>query len=123
VSIGESAIITATFALTVHLPMRAILLDRMWVLIRLLCFSPVRRRWPPVFYDRHPGSGGFAVCGISIGCGSVECNESQLKSILESHDRERRVAQSRGTVADPLLRGCSSLHTSQSWLGNQQVTS
>jgi hypothetical protein len=36
VSIGESAIITATFALTVHLPMRAILLDRIWVRIRLL---------------------------------------------------------------------------------------
>jgi hypothetical protein len=27
------------------------------------------------------------------------------------------VAQSRGTIADPLLRDCSSLHTSQSWLG------
>jgi hypothetical protein len=40
VSIGESAIITATFALTRHLPMRAILLDRIWILIRLLCFSP-----------------------------------------------------------------------------------
>src|SRR4029450_8616408 len=39
VSIGESAIITATFALKVHLPMRAILLDPMW-LIRLLCLSP-----------------------------------------------------------------------------------
>ena len=33
VSIGESAINTATFALTVHLPIRAIL-------IRLLCLSP-----------------------------------------------------------------------------------
>jgi hypothetical protein len=41
VSIAESAIITATFTLTVHLPMRAILLDRMWGLIRLLCFQPV----------------------------------------------------------------------------------
>ncbi len=39
-SIGESAIITTTFAPTVHLPMRASLLDRMWELIRLLWFSP-----------------------------------------------------------------------------------
>ena len=56
VSIGESAIITATFALKVHLPMRAILLDPMW-LIQLLCLSP--------FFH------------------------------FESHDGERRVAQSR----------------------------
>jgi hypothetical protein len=31
----------------------------------------VRRRWPLVLDDRHPGSGGFAVCGVSLGCGSV----------------------------------------------------
>jgi hypothetical protein len=24
----------------------------------------------------------FAVCGISIGCGSVECNDRQLKAIF-----------------------------------------
>src|SRR5580765_7273448 len=40
VSIGESAIITATLAPTAHLPTRAILLDRTWMLIRLLCFGP-----------------------------------------------------------------------------------
>ena len=38
-------------------------------------------------------------------------------SILESHDSERRVAQSRAIVAEPLLGGCSMLHTSQSRLG------
>src|SRR6476659_2073077 len=40
VSISESATITTPFALTVHLPMRVILLDRTWLLIRLLCFGP-----------------------------------------------------------------------------------
>ena len=38
-SIGESAIITATFALTMPLRIAAILPDRMWVFITVLCFS------------------------------------------------------------------------------------
>src|ERR1700752_330742 len=79
VSIGESGIITTTFALTVHLPMRAILLDRTWVIITTPLFQPV------LCVDGGPGGlrapfrfGLFAVCGTSVGCGSVECNESQL---------------------------------------------
>jgi hypothetical protein len=64
-SIGESAIIAASFALTVHLPMRAILLDRMWVLIRLLCFSPsCASRMALVLMIAIPVRAGFLVCGI-----------------------------------------------------------
>jgi len=33
---------------------------------------------------------------------------------LQSHDWERRIGQSRGTVAGSLVRGCSHLHASQS---------
>jgi hypothetical protein len=80
-SIGESAIITATFAPTLHLPMRASLLDWMWELIRLLCFSPSSAS--TVFYDCRPGS-GLRFAGYLRGAGSIEANEGQLNPRFNS---------------------------------------